>query len=134
MSVFEKLAKAVTSWVGTTSATVLAFASIIVWTIGGFFVGFDTDYQMYINSGTTVVTFLMVFLLQRTQNKDSFVLQMKLNELIASNQGCSNRLINIEDLAEEEIVKLYVRYKKLAQIAKSEDGWTKPHTVEEIED
>jgi low affinity Fe/Cu permease len=131
---FEMLAKSTTKLAGSTLATVVAFLSIIVWTIGGFFVGFDTDYQMYVNTVTTIITFLMVFLLQRTQNKDSFAVQMKLNELIAAHHGCSNRLICIEDLSEEDIVKLYKRYKKLAAISKLEDGWLSSHTVEEIDD
>lgn len=131
---FQNLARKVTVWAGSTSATVAAFLIILGWTIGGFFVGFGTDYQMYINSFTTVVTYAMVFLIQRTQNKDSFALQMKINELIAAHQGCSNRLINVEDLSEEEINKLYKRYQKLAEKAKLEDGWTHQHTIEEIED
>jgi low affinity Fe/Cu permease len=131
---FEIFAKQVTTWVGSTTATVLAFMLVILWTIGGIFEGFSDSYQLIINTGTTIITFLMVFLIQRTQNKDSFALQMKLNELIAAHPGCSNRLINVEDLSEDEIVKLYNRYKKLAKLAKFEDGWTHQHTIEEIED
>jgi low affinity Fe/Cu permease len=131
---FEHLAKYATKFAGSTMATIIAFVIIIAWTLGGFFVSFDTDYQMYINTGTTIITFLMVFLIQRTQNKESFALQMKLNELIAAHQGCSNRLICLEDLSEEEILKLYKRYKKLAELSKVEEGWHNPHSIEEIED
>ena len=76
----------------------------------------------------------MVFLIQRTQNKDSFAIQMKLNELIAAHCGCSNRLINLENLSEKEISKLYNRYKKLVEKSKNDDVWTHSHTIEEIED
>lgn len=131
---FEKLAKSVTVFTGSTPATVVAFAVIFFWTIGGLFEGFSDSYQMVINTGTTIVTFLMVFLLQRTQNKDSFAIQMKLNELIAAHQGASNRLINIEDLSEEEIAKLHNRYKSLANMLKDDYQKTSPHSVEEIEE
>lgn len=127
---FENLAKTATSWTGSTSATVLAFLTIIIWTIGGLFVGFGTDYQMYINTSTTIITFLMVFLLQRNQNKDSFASQMKLNELIASNKGASNRLINLEDLSEKEMQVIHELYKSLSKINKKDK--TGSHSIEEL--
>lgn len=131
---FESLARWTTAWAGSTPATAIAFLSVIVWTIGGFFNKFDTDYQMYINTGTTIVTFLMVFLIQRTQNKDSLALQMKLNELLAAHSGASNKLLNIEDLTEDEIFELQRRYRALADKAQQEDEHPHvAHSVEEIE-
>jgi low affinity Fe/Cu permease len=129
----EKLAKKVTTWAGSTNATILAFALIISWTIGGLFEGFSDSYQMIINTGTTIITFLMVFLIQRTQNKDSTAIQLKLNELIASVDGSSNRLLNIEDLSESDIEILRKRYRSLALRTKSDDNFTSRHTIEEIE-
>jgi len=131
---FEKLAKYTTQWAGSTNATVIAFTIIILWTLGGFFIGFTDSYQMIINTGTTIITFLMVFLIQRTQNKDSTAIQLKLNELIASMQGPSNRLLNIEELSEKEIEILRKRYKSLASRTKLEEDKSARHTVEEIED
>lgn len=130
----EKLARRITTYCGSTWAFVIALNTILIWVIGGFFVGFSSEYQMPVNTGTTIVSYLIIFLLQRTQNKDSFALQMKLNELIAAHSGASNRLINVEDLTEEEINKLHKRYEKLATLAREEEIRTHPHTVEEIED
>ncbi len=131
---FENLAKWTTKWVGSTNATILAFLSIIIWTLGGFLVGFTDSYQLIINTGTTIVTFLMVFLIQRTQNKDSTAIQLKLNEILASIEGASNRLLNIEDLSEKDIEALRKRYKSLANRTKDETIRTTRHTVEEIDD
>lgn len=132
--VTEIFAKHVTSWAGSTSSTVAAFLIILAWTLGGFIEGFGTDYQMYVNTGTTIITFLMVFLIQRTQNKDSLALQMKLNELLAAHKGASNRLLNIEELSEEEILHLQRRYRRLATKAHEEDeDPTHQHTIEEID-
>jgi low affinity Fe/Cu permease len=131
---FENLAKWITLWAGSTNATLLAFAVVILWTIGGFFVGFDTDYQMYINTGTTIVTYLVVFLIQRTQNKESTAIPLQLNELLASHTGCSNRLLNIEDLSEKDIEALRKRYKSLAIKMYGEEDRTIHHTIEEIDD
>ncbi len=134
MYIFEKLAKNTTSWVGSTNATLLAFSVIFIWLIGGFLIGFTDSYQMIVNTGTTIVTFLMVFLIQRTQNKDSTAIQLKLNELIASTKGSSNRLLNIEDLSEKEIDILRKRYKSLVNRTKMEEDKSARHSIEEIED
>lgn len=131
--IFEKLARQVTQWTGSTLATVLAFLVIIVWTAGGFVFGFGTDYQMYINTGTTIVTFLMVFLIQRGQNKESLAIQLKLNEIVAAAQGASNRLINVEDLSEKEIHTLKNHYQLLVELAGKEQHLTESHSVEEAQ-
>jgi low affinity Fe/Cu permease len=86
-----------------------------------------------INTGTTIVTFLMVFLIQRTQNKDSLAIQLKLNELVAAVAGASNRLIDVEDLSEEELKVLRRHYARLVTMAKKELDLTKSHSVEEAE-
>ena len=82
--------------------------------------GFSDTWQLVINTGTTIVTFLMVFLIQRTQNKDSQAIQLKLNELVAAVRGASNRLINVEDLTEEEVRVLHKHYAKLVELAKKD--------------
>src|SRR5690349_18326685 len=111
----EHTATSVTRWTGSTSAFVLACAIIVVWLMSGPIFHFNDTWQLVINTGTTIVTFLMVFLIQRTQNKDSLAIQIKLNELLASQQGASNRLINLEDWSEEEIVNLHGRFAKLSE-------------------
>jgi low affinity Fe/Cu permease len=130
----EGIAKKCTIWTGSSMAFFIALLSIIIWLVLGPHYNWSTDHSIFINTFTTLITFIMIFVIQRTQNKDAFALQMKINELIAAHQGCSNRLINVEDFSEEEIGKLYKRYKKLSEIAKLEDGWTNSHTIEEIAD
>src|SRR5881227_915030 len=128
---FEKLAHSATKWTGSTAATVLAILVIAVWGIGGFFFGFGTDYQMYVNTGTTIVTFIMVFLIQRAQNKDSQAIHLKLNELVAAVRGASNRLINAESLSEDELKALHDYYCRLVEVAQREGKPTRSHTIEE---
>ena len=107
---------------------------IVAWTATGPLFNYSDTWQLVINTGTTIVTFLMVFLIQRTQNKDSLALQMKLNELLAAHSGASNKLLNIEDLTEDEIFELQRRYRALADKAQQEDDHPHvAHSVEEIE-
>lgn len=134
MRIFEDMAFRTTKWAGSTTATITAFMLVIVWTLGGFVIGFTDSYQLIINTGTTIITFLMVFLIQRTQNKDSTAIQLKLNEILASIEGASNRLLNIEDLTEKEIEALRRRYKSLANRTMHETDKTIRHTIEEIDD
>jgi low affinity Fe/Cu permease len=131
--VFERLAQAVTRWTGSTWATLLAFLAIVVWLAFGPFFDFSTDYQMYVNTGTTIVTFLMVFLIQRTQNKGSLAIQLKLNELVAAVRGASNRLIGVEDLSEAEVRSLGAHYRALVELARQEGDITCSHSIEEAE-
>ena len=84
-----------------------------------------------INTGTTVVTFLMVFLIQRTQNKDSLAMQLKLNELVAAVKGASNHLLNCEDLTEDELRILHGHYTRLAELARHEATLGESHSIEE---
>jgi low affinity Fe/Cu permease len=84
-----------------------------------------------INTGTTIITFLMVFLIQRAQNKDSLALHLKLNELVAAVQGASNRLISVEDLSEEEVRTLRDHYRELVVLAKRDDKLTESHSIED---
>lgn len=130
---FESLARWTTYTAGSTTAFILALLTIIVWLISGPYFEYSDTWQLVINTGTTIVTFLMVFLIQRTQNKDSLALQMKLNELLAAHRGASNRLLNIEDLSEEDIRHLQKRYRRLAAKAEEDDDPTDPHTIEEID-
>jgi low affinity Fe/Cu permease len=96
-------------------AFTLALFVILAWLVTGPLFGFSDTWQLFINTGTTIVTFLMVFLIQHTQNKDTIALQMKLNELIAAQEGASNRLIDIEDLGDEELEALHERFRALAR-------------------
>jgi low affinity Fe/Cu permease len=129
----ERLSTTITRWTGSTSAFALACAVIVVWVVTGPIFGFSDTWQLVINTGTTIVTFLMVFLIQRAQNKDAMAIQLKLNELVAAIDGASNRLIDVEDLSEEELVALHRFYAQLVRMAKKDNTLTASHSVEEAE-
>ncbi|MBI2807504.1 MAG: low affinity iron permease family protein [Planctomycetes bacterium] len=120
-----------TAWTGGSSAFGLAVLTIVVWLISGPVFGFSDTWQLVINTGTTIVTFLMVFLIQRAQNKDSQAIHLKLNEIVAATNGASNRLINIEGLTEEEIQTLHAHYSHLVELARADRSLTESHSIEE---
>src|SRR5437016_2845722 len=97
----ERFSRHVTAWSGSSWAFAVAVLVVIVWGMTGPIFHYSDTWQLVINTGTTIVTFLMVFLIQRAQNKDALAIQIKLNELLASQQGASNRLINVENWNEE---------------------------------
>lgn len=122
--VFDKFATRVTKATGKPSTFIIAFVAILVWGLSGPIFKFSDTWQLVINTGTTIITFLMVFIIQQTQNKDTMALQLKLNELISATKPASNRLISIEDLTEEELEvlkKFYVNLSELAQKDKATD-------------
>ena len=130
-SSLERFAAIATRWTGSTTAFTLAAATIVVWGASGQFFGYSNTWQLVINTGTTIVTFLMVFLIQRAQNKDSLALHLKLNELVAAMEGASNRLVDIEDLTEQDLAVLHKYYAKLAQMAKHDLNLTTSHSIDE---
>jgi low affinity Fe/Cu permease len=129
----ERMSTTITRWTGSTSAFALACAVILVWVVTGPIFRFSDTWQLVINTGTTIVTFLMVFLIQRAQNKDAMAIQLKLNELVAAIDGASNRLIDVEDLSEEELVALRRFYAQLVRMARKDNTLTASHSVEEAE-
>lgn len=128
---FEALAAHFTRLSGSPKAFLIALAIILVWGITGPVFHFSDTWQLVINTGTTVITFLMVFIIQQTQNKDSLALQLKLNELIATHEKASNRLIDVEDLSQEELEVLKKFYVKLSTLAKKEGDLFSSHSVDE---
>ena len=131
---FEKISSAITRAVGTSTAFIIALLVIITWAITGPIFHFSDTWQLVINTGTTIITFLMVFIIQQSQNKDSLALQLKLNELIASDEKASNRLIVVEDLTQNELEVLKKFYIKLANLAKAENDLHSSHSVDEADD
>jgi low affinity Fe/Cu permease len=129
----QSFSAAVTRWTGSTSAFMIALGVIVVWGATGPLFGYSDTWQLVINTGTTIVTFLMVFLIQRTQNKDSIAIHLKLNELVAAMEGASNRLIDAEDLAEEDLRTLQKYYARLVVMARQDERLTQSHSVEEAE-
>lgn len=129
----EEFSRKATKATGSSTAFLLAISTIIVWALTGPLFDYSNTWQLVINTGTTIVTFLMVFLIQRTQNKDSLAIHLKLNEIVAAIEGSSNRLIDVEDLTEDEIETLHKHYKKLAEMAKKDLKLTQSHSIEEAE-
>jgi low affinity Fe/Cu permease len=132
-NILSRFASAATAWTGSTPAFVTAALIIVVWGITGPLFHYSDTWQLVINTGTTIVTFLMVFLIQRSQNKDALAVQLKLDEIVAAMEGASNRLISIEDLSEEELKVLRIHYKRLAEMAKRDTKITESHSIEEAE-
>lgn len=128
---FNKFSKYVTKATGSPYAFLIATIVVIVWAALGPVFGFSDTWQLVINTSTTIITFLMVFVIQQSQNKDTVAIQLKLNELLAAKKEASNRLINIEDLTEDELDKIKKFYIKLAKLADEEDESLDSHTQEE---
>ncbi len=115
---FTRFAKWTARATGHPSAFVGAVSVIVVWAVTGPIFGFSDTWQLVINTGTTIVTFLMVFLIQNTQNRDSEAIQVKLDELIRVMEGAHNALLNLEELDEKELDLIRVSYVKLAEEAR----------------
>ena len=130
---FSRFATWVTHQAGSTPAFIIACSVVLIWLVTGPLFKFSDTWQLVINTGTTIVTFLMVFLIQRTQNRDSLAVQLKLNEIVAAMEGASNRLISVEDLSDKELETLHKHYQALVQMAKEEIKITESHSVEEAE-
>ena len=128
----EALSVAVVRWTGSSWAFAIALAVIVVWAVTGPLFGFSDTWQLIINTGTTIVTFLMVFLIQRAQNKDAQAIHLKLNELVAAVKGASGRLVDVEDLSEEELEVLHRYYQRLADIEKKSTSLQDSHSIEEL--
>lgn len=111
---FDTFASAVTRLAGSPVAFGVAAITVLVWAVTGPLFHFSDGWQLVINTGTTIITFLMVFLIQQSQNKDSVAVHLKLNELLASHRAANNRLIGIEDASEDDLRRLAAAYLRLA--------------------
>ena len=130
-NLFERFSGSVTKATGSTSAFILAFLAILVWALTGPFFHFSETWQLVINTGTTIITFLMVFLIQKSQNKDSLAIQLKLNELVAAHQFASNRLVDVENMTEDELKIIQKYYSKLSSYTKDEENLQQSHSIDE---
>jgi len=117
-AVFTKLANAISNWAGSPEGFVMALVAMIVWGAIGPIVGYSEMWQLSVNTGTTIVTFLMVFIIQNSQNRDTRAIQIKIDELIRATQGASNSLLDLEVLSATEIEELHKRYRAIAERAK----------------
>jgi low affinity Fe/Cu permease len=130
-SLWERFAISVTKATGSTAAFILAFIVVIIWAVSGPFFHYSENWQLVINTGTTIITFLMVFLIQKAQNKDSLAIQLKLNELVAAHEFASNRLVNVENLSEEDLKVIQKYYAGLSAMAKKEESLQQSHSIDE---
>ena len=131
---FERFSSKITKATGSPMAFILAMLAIIIWGATGPLFGFSDTWQLVINTGTTIITFLMVFVIQQSQNKDTMAVQLKLNELIASSNTASNRLIDVEDITAEDLETLKKFYIKLSQLAEKEMDIHATHSIDEASD
>ncbi len=130
---FERFALSVSKATGSTYAFISAFSLVVVWAITGPSFQYSETWQLVINTGTTIITFLMVFLIQKAQNKDSLSIQLKLNELVAAHELASNRLVDVEDMTEDELKVIQKYYTKLSDITKKEKSLQQSHSIDEAD-
>ena len=130
-SAFEKFASKVSKAAGSTPAFIGALFLVIGWAVSGPIFDYSETWQLVINTGTTIITFLMVFLIQKAQNKDSLAIQLKLNELVASNDLSSNSLVDIENMTEDEMIIIQKYNHHLSQLAKKDKNIRTSHSIAE---
>ena len=128
---FDRFALYITRVSGSSTAFILAMSIVLVWAATGPLFNYSETWQLVINTGTTIITFLMVFVIQKAQNKESLAVQLKLNELIAATKGASNRLVSVENLSEQELNVLCEHYGAMAELTKQASDLLKSHSVEE---
>lgn len=133
-NLFERFSNAATKFTGSSSAFIIALLIVIVWAVSGPLFHYSETWQLVINTGTTIITFLMVFLIQKAQNKDGKAIQLKLNELIAAHERASNRMVDIEDLTEQELDQLHKFYVKLSSLTKQETDIHCSHSIDAAEE
>jgi len=128
---FDSISAKATRIAGSPHAFLVALLVVLLWMCCGPVFHYSDTWQLFINTGTTIITFLMVFLIQQAQNKDTIALHLKLNELIACHEKASNRLINIEDLTEEELDTLKRFYIELSDLAETHNDLFSTHSLDE---
>jgi low affinity Fe/Cu permease len=128
---FDRFSTATTKLAGRPVTFIGAVLLVVVWAVSGPFFGFSETWQLVINTGTTIITFLMVFVIQQSQNKDTVAIHMKLNELIAANKEASNRLIDVEDLTEDELAVIKRFYVELSDLAEEDSELFTSHSLDE---
>ncbi len=128
---FEKLSAKATMATGSTPAIIIAFGGVLIWAALGPVFKYSEGWQMVINTGTTIITFLMVFLIQKSQNKESIAVQLKLNELVAAHEFASNRLVDVENMTEAELKVIQKYYTKLKIDTQKEESLQQSHSIDE---
>lgn len=130
---FERTSNAITRAAGKPATSIASIVLVVIWAATGPFFGFSETWQLIINTSTTIITFLMVFVIQTSANKDTLAVQLKLNELIAANKQASNRLIDVEDLTADELELLKKFYVRLSKLAEKEKDLFTSHSIDEAQ-
>ena len=130
---FERISNLITKAAGRPATSIGSIILVLLWAASGPFFDYSENWQLIINTSTTIITFLMVFVIQTSQNKDTIAVQIKLNELIAANKNASNRLIDVEDLTAAELEVLKKFYVKLSDLAEKEKDLFSSHSIDEAE-
>lgn len=130
---FAQFSAWITKATGTSTAFFIALLVVVIWALTGPIFHYSETWQLVINTGTTIITFLMIFVIQHSQNKDTLALHLKLNELIAASEFTSNRLVDSEDLSDEELDVIKKYYKKLSEKSKEETSVYTSHSLDEAE-
>lgn len=131
LSLSDRFASSATKAAGSTAAIIIAFLLVLAWALSGPVFHYSENWQLVINTGTTIITFLMVFLIQKSQNKDSLAIQLKLNELVAAHEFASNRLVNVENIPEEDLKIIQKYYTGLSNLTKKEESLQQSHSIDE---
>jgi low affinity Fe/Cu permease len=129
--VLERMSSVATRWAGSGPAFAVAAGLIVAWLVSGPLFKWSDTWQLVINTTTTIVTFLMVFLIQRAQNRDALAVSLKLNELLAATEGASNRLLEADRFSEKELELLGAHFEQLVRLAREDGSLTASHSVEE---
>lgn len=132
-NLFETFASKVSQFTGSTYAFITALLIVIIWASTGPIFDYSEIWQLIINTSTTIITFLMVFLIQKSQNKDSLAIQLKLNELIAAHEFASNRMVSVEDMSEDELKVIKKYYAKLNELSLKEKKLQTTHSIDEAQ-
>jgi low affinity Fe/Cu permease len=128
----EKWSSQITQGAGSTTTLVIAFLLVLIWGLGGIIFHFSERWALLMGTGSSLVTFLMVFLIQKSQNKHSLSIQLKLNELVAANEQASNRLVNVEGMTEDELKIIKKYYAKLGDFTQRQDNLQQSHSIDEV--
>ena len=133
-SLSERLSNKATRAAGSNAAFWVACIIILLWAVTGPIFHYSSNWQLIINTGTTIITFLMVFLIQKAQNKDSLAIQLKLNELVAAHEFASNRLVNVENIPENELKIIQKYYSQLSFQTRNEESLQQSHSIDEAKE
>ncbi len=127
----DRVASRIVNLAGRTATVFFVFVLVITWGIAGFYLKFSTAWEQVMGTISSVVTILMVFLILKAQNKDSLSIQLKLNELVASNEAASNRLVNVEGMTEDELIVIRKYYSRLSEFANKRETLQESHSIDE---